>query len=143
MSIVRWNPFREFDDFFRDYHRALVKPGSDRDGVSGSDWMPAVDIVENDKEYQLKIELPEIPKEGVKLQVSNGMLTISGERKLEKRDEKQHRLERFYGRFSRSFSLPDDVTPETISSHFRDGMLYVHLPKTTPQHPSVLDIEIK
>jgi len=143
MSIVRWNPFREFDDFFRDYHRALVKQLGDREAMTSSDWMPAVDIVEDDQEYQLKIEVPEIPKEGVKLQVSNGMLTISGERKLEKRDEKQHRMERFYGRFSRSFNLPDDVKPETITSNFRDGMLYVHMPKTTPQHPEVLEIEIK
>ena len=82
MKLQRWNPFREFDDWFRDYHRGMLAHVGDRDAVSGNDWLPAVDILENDEEYQIKVEIPEIRKEDVKLSVNNGLLTISGERKL-------------------------------------------------------------
>lgn len=142
MNIERWNPFREFDDWFRDYHRGMMKRWDERDALSATDWMPAVDILENDKEYQLKVEIPEIPKDDVKIAVNNGMLTISGERKQENRDDKQHRIERYYGHFSRSFSLPDDVQPEDISATFKDGMLYVHMTKSEPKE-KVRQIEIQ
>ena len=143
MKIERWNPFREFDDWFSDYHRGMLRRWGDDEHGSGRDWLPAVDILENNSEYQLKVEIPEIQKEDVKLTVNNGMLTISGERRQENKDDKLHRIERFYGHFSRSFNLPDDVRPENISGEFRDGMLYVHMTKSTPSSAQPLEIEIK
>lgn len=75
--------------------------------------------------------------------VNGGILMISGERRRENKDDKLHRIERFYGRFSRSFNLPEDVKPENISGEFRDGMLYVHMTKSTPTGGQPLEIEIK
>lgn len=143
MKLERWNPFREFDDWFRDYHRGMLTRLGEREAITSNDWLPAADILENDEEYQIKVEIPEIRKEDVKLSVNNGLLTISGERKLENRDDKQHRMERFYGCFTRSFRLPEDVRPENITGHFRDGMLYVHMVKSASPADKTLEIEIK
>ncbi len=143
MKLERWNPFREFDDWFRDYHRGMLTRLGEREAITSNDWLPAADILENDEEYQIKVEIPEIRKEDVHMAVSNGLLTITGERKLENQDDKQHRMERFYGRFSRSFSLPEDVRPENITGHFRDGMLYIHMAKTALPEEKSLEIEIK
>lgn len=143
MKMQRWNPFREFDDWFRNYHHSMLRQLGDSHKVTDSDWLPSVDILENSKEYQIKVEIPEIHKEDVKLTVNNGLLTISGERKLENLDDKQHRMERVYGRFSRSFNLPDDVQSGNISGEFRDGMLYIHMTKSTPTGEQPLEIEIK
>ncbi|MCD8548878.1 MAG: Hsp20/alpha crystallin family protein [Aeromonadaceae bacterium] len=132
MAIERWNPFREFEDWFRDYHRGFLSRLDDRQNLSQSDWLPAVDIVETDHQYELQVEVPGMPKEDVKLSVDNGMLTISGERRQEQEDRQHHRTERFYGRFSRSFKLPEDVQAEDISARFQDGILYVTLAKSTP-----------
>ncbi|GAA4504091.1 Hsp20/alpha crystallin family protein [Pseudaeromonas paramecii] len=132
MAIERWNPFREFEDWFRDYHRGVLSRLDDRQSLSQSDWLPAVDIVENDRAYELQVEVPGMPKEDVKLSVDNGMLTISGERRQEHEDKQLHRTERFYGRFSRSFALPEDVQADDISARFQDGILYVTLAKSTP-----------
>ncbi len=142
MRLEKWNPFRDLDDIFHNYQRSFL-PALGRESMIGSgDWMPAVDIVENDKEYQLKVEIPEIPREAVKLQVNHGTLTITGERKMEKTDDKQHRIERYYGSFSRSFTLPDDVKPENVTANFSDGMLYVHMLKSAPTGDKPLEIEI-
>ncbi len=143
MKIEKWNPFREFDDWFRDYHRGMLPRRGDNEQGSDRDWLPAVDILENSTEYQLKVEIPEIQKEDIKLTVNGGILMISGERRQENKDDKLHRIERFYGRFSRSFNLPEDVKPENISAEFRDGMLYVHMTKSTPTGGQPLEIEIK
>lgn len=143
MKMQRWNPFREFDDWFRDYHHGMLRQLGEPHTVTGSDWLPAVDILENSEEYQIKVEIPEIRKEDVKLTVNNGLLTISGERKLENLDDKQHRMERVYGHFSRSFNLPEDVRAENITGHFRDGMLFVHMVKSSPPEDKALEIEIK
>lgn len=132
MAIERWNPFREFEDWFRDYHRGFLSRLDDRQNLSQSDWLPAVDIVETDHQYELQVEVPGMPKEDITLSVDNGMLTISGERRREQVDQHHHRTERFYGRFTRSFKLPDDVQAEDISARFQDGMLFVTLAKSNP-----------
>ncbi|WP_409421212.1 Hsp20/alpha crystallin family protein [Pseudaeromonas sp. ZJS20] len=135
MAIERWNPFREFEDWFRDYHRGFLGRLDDRQSLSQSDWLPAVDITEDDKAYQLQVEIPGIAKEDVKLSVDNGMLTISGERHQAHEDQHHHRTERFYGRFTRSFQLPEDVQAEDIDARFQDGMLYVTLAKSNVPQP--------
>jgi HSP20 family protein len=142
MRLEKWNPFRDLDDIFHNYQRSFLTPSMSRESMVGSEWVPAVDIVEDDKEYQLKVEIPEIPRDAVKLQINHGMLTITGERKMEKSDEKHHRIERYYGSFSRSFTLPDDVKAENVSATFSDGMLYVHMQKSTPTGDKPLEMEI-
>lgn len=142
MRLEKWNPFRDLDNIFHNYQRTFLPTFGQESMIGSQDWMPAVDIVENDKEYQLKVEIPEIPREAVKLQINHGTLTITGERKMEKTDDKQHRIERYYGSFSRSFTLPDDVLPENVTANFSDGMLYVHMLKSAPTGDKPLEIEI-
>jgi HSP20 family protein len=146
MSLVRWDPFSEFDTFF---NRMMPRAFSGwprlpaGDGGSAVEWSPSADISETDKEYLIRAELPAVKKEDVKVTVDNGMISIEGERKQKKeeKNEKIHRVESFYGSFSRSFSLPDDVDEGNIKCESSEGVLTVHIPKTkaTPSKP----IEIK
>jgi HSP20 family protein len=96
-----------------------------------TEWAPRVDITEAEKEFLIKAELPEVKKEEVKVTVENGVLSITGERKLEKeeKDKKYHRIERAYGRFERSFTLPEGTEPTKVTSEFKEGVMTVHLPR--------------
>lgn len=138
MNIVRWNPFEEFDHLFK-----TRTPAFSKGGALVADWAPSVDIVESDKEFLIKAELPEVKKEDIKVNVDNGILTLSGERSSEKTDEKAHRTERFYGSFSRSFTLPEDINKEEILAENKDGMLYLHLPKAKPASKSTFKVDVR
>lgn len=142
MNITSWYPFREMDDFFRSYNRALTS-GTQSEGQLTASWRPTVDITENDDEFLIKAELPEVNKDEIEVNVSNGVLTLSGERKSENKDEKEHRIERYYGKFSRSFSLPENVDQDSIKAEGKDGMLYLHLPKTKAEQPRQIQIDVK
>lgn len=142
MNITRWNPFNEMDDLFRSYNRALARNQSN-EGLLSADWSPSVDITENDNEFLIKAELPEVKKEDIKVDVNNGVVTLSGERKSETRDEKEHRIERFYGSFSRSFTLPESVREDDINAENKDGMLYLHLPKSEAEKPKKINVDIQ
>ena len=102
------------------------------------------DITEDDKEYLIKAELPEMRKEDVKVTVENGVLTISGERKFEKEEKKKkyHRVERGYGTFMRSFALPDDADFNKVNAEFKDGVLTVHVPKTEHAQPKQIEVKV-
>lgn len=143
MNLISWSPFRELDDFFDRYARDVA--GS-RLSVLGENvqWRPSADIVENGKEYTIKADLPEVKKEDIDVKVENGVLTLSGERRVEKStdDEKQHRRESFYGRFQRSFALPDDVDASKISADCKDGVLKVHLPKSEAKKPRSIEVKV-
>src|SRR5690606_8114425 len=114
MNLISWSPFRELDDFFDRYSREMARwrPSTLEEGMQ---WRPSADIVENDSEYVIKADLPEVKKDDIDIRVENGVLTLSGERRVEKSTdgEKEHRRETFYGRFARSFSLPEDVDPRS------------------------------
>ena len=148
MTIVRYNPFREMEEMLDRYSRSMgqrtAQTSGDREVVTSSDWTPAVDISENGKEFLIKVEVPEVKKEDVKVTVDNGVITIKGERKLEKEehDQKHHRIERYYGSFARSFSLPENVKERDIKAEFKDGMLYLHLLKSQPEQPKFIEINI-
>lgn len=103
-----------------------------------------VDITEDDKEYLIKAELPEIKKEDVKLTVQDNVLAISGERKYEKeeKDKKYHRMERAYGSFLRSFTLPEDADGSKVAAEYKDGILTVHLPKSEKAKPKSIDVKV-
>ena len=143
MNITRWEPFREAEEMFRQYSpffsRALR-----RNGESG-EWTPVADITETDKEYVIKAELPEVKKEDVKVTLDEGVITISGERRQEKeqKDENEIRIERFYGTFSRSFSLPANIDPKSVRAESKDGVLRVRIPKTQAAVAKPVSIEVK
>ncbi len=143
MNLISWSPFRELDDLFDRYTRELARwrPVGLEERTY---WRPSADIVENDNEYVIKADLPEVKKEDIDIRVENGVLTLSGERRFEKstEGEKEHRREAFYGKFARSFSLPDDVDVDKISAECRDGVLRVHLPKSEAKKPRTIEVKV-
>ncbi|WP_290575368.1 Hsp20/alpha crystallin family protein [Algiphilus sp.] len=130
MELTHWNPFRELDQLFARQNRAPARTFADEA------WLPTVDISETDKAYTITAELAGMDRKDIEVNVDNGVLTIAGERKHEKKDEgeKHHRVERFYGRFERSFNLPENVVQEKVAAECRDGVLRVTLPKTEISH---------
>ena len=138
-KIATWNPLREMDDGQNRLSRFFLggfptRMGSDEiPSLAVADWSPEVDISEDDHGYLLKADLPEMKKDDVMVTVQDGILSVSGERKCQKEDQKKkfHRIERSFGTFRRSFTLPEDADSTKVTAEFRDGVLKVHLP-TTP-----------
>ncbi len=147
-TITRWDPFKELDELQNRlstlFGRAPVrKEAGKEEAITIAEWAPLVDILEDDKEYLIKVELPEVKKEGVKVMVQDNVLTISGERTLDKeKGKKYHRLERAYGSFARSFTLPDDADPAKVSADFKDGVLRVHLEKAEQAKPKSIEVKV-
>ncbi len=147
-TLTRWDPFRELDDFSSRlstfFNRTPAKDGEGKDWFVQAAWAPLVDITEDDSEYLIKAELPEVKKEEVKVAVENGVLRITGERRSEKEEKnrKYHRVERAYGSFVRSFVLPDDADAAKVSAEYKDGLLHVHLPKSEQAKPRLVDIKV-
>lgn len=146
MKLTKWDPFREMENMFDRYTKVLNWPrvGS-QEMMTTDDWAPRVDIAETDKEFIINAEIPDVKKEDVKVMVDNGILTIRGERKQEKEEKgkKFHRVERFYGSFSRSFTLPNNVDESKIEASFKDGMLNLTVPKIEETKPKAIDVKIK
>jgi len=115
-----------------------------RDDITLADWEPLADITEDDKEYVIKAELPDVKKEDVKVTVENGVLTIAGERRFEKEEKKKkyHRVERAYGSFVRSFALPDLAESDRVKAEFKDGMLTVHVPKSEKARTKQVEVKV-
>jgi HSP20 family protein len=109
------------------------------------DWTPAVDISETDKEYLIRAALPAVKKEDVKVTYENGGLTLSGERRKEEeyKGEKFHKVESFYGNFSRTFELPDAIDAKAITAETKDGVLTVHVPKMKVEPRKVAQITVQ
>ena len=148
MSIVRWEPFGEMDSLFNRLMPSMFGRLPGRFSTPSGDtveWAPSANISETDKEYLIRAELPAVKKEDVKVTVDDGMITIEGERKQQKEDknEKLHRIESFYGHFTRSFSLPDSVNESAIRCESKDGVLTVHIPKaeSPKQQPKQIKVE--
>jgi HSP20 family protein len=144
MNVTRWEPFREMEDFFRQYSPMLGR-SLRRSGGEETNWTPLADITETDKEYLIKAELPEVKKEDVKITLEDGVITLTGERRHEKeqKDENEIRVESFYGTFSRSFALPDNVDPNGIRAESKDGVLRVRIPKKQASKTKPISIEVK
>ena len=148
-TLTTWNPLRELGNFENRLERFFNLPSLSRNGeteaMTVSQWSPLVDISEDANEYLVKAELPELKKEEVKVSVENGELTISGERKSEKEEKgkKFHRIERSYGSFLRSFTLPESVSGDKVSAEFKDGMLMVHLPKDEKAKPKSIEVKVQ
>ena len=139
MTLVNWNPFREFDDVFERYNQLFSRKAEE-----SPQWRPAANISETEKEYLIKAELPEVDKKDVEVTVHDGVITIRGERRFERNEsEKQHRVESFYGSFARSFSLPADADESKVVAESKDGILKVRIPKTEVQKPRPIEIQVK
>jgi HSP20 family protein len=149
--LTRWDPFREADDLqtrlssifgLGPRHRASV--GNHEEQLAVAEWLPLVDVSEDDKAYVIKAELPEVKKENVTVTVENGVLTVKGERRFEKeeKDKKYHRIERSYGTFTRSFSVPDDADDSKVTAEFKDGVLKVELKKHEKVQPKSVQVKV-
>ena len=148
-TLTRWNQLRQLEALQHGlgslYSRAPAQwSEGQEEPLAVAEWAPLVDISEDDKEYRIKVELPEVKKEDVKVTAEEGTLTIMGERKFEKEEKgrKYHRVERAYGSFGRSFSLPDDASPVKVSAEFKDGVLAVHLAKTEKAKPQQIEVKV-
>lgn len=150
-TLTRWDPFRELEEMSERLSNVLgsrsglARIGTeDRETMRVADWRPVVDIEETADEYLIKAELPEVRKEDVKVSLEHGVLTIQGERTQQKesKDRKVHRVERCYGNFMRTFTVPEDVEPEGVKAEFRNGMLYVRLHKSEKSKPRSIEIKV-
>jgi len=148
-ALTRWDPFKELEEMQNRlstlFGRApMRKNGEKEEAMTMAEWAPLVDISEDDKEYLIKAELPEMKKEDIKLTVHEDVLTITGERKYEKEEKgkKYHRVERAYGSFMRSFTLPDDADASKIAADYKDGLLKVRLPKSEKAKPKAIEVKV-
>ena len=146
-ALMRWDPFRELEEMSDRLNRMFARPAVRTNGKETmivADWIPTVDISETDGEYQIKAEIPDVRKEDVKVSLEDGVLTIQGERKQEKEEKgkKYHRIERSYGSFVRSFSLPDVIDEEKVKAEFKDGVLNLHLPKSEKAKPKAIEVKV-
>ena len=148
-AVAHWNQYRELEALHQTlgglFKRAQSPvPEGKEEPMRVADWSPLVDISEDSKEYLIKAELPEVKKEDVKITLSEGMLTITGDRKFEKEEngKKYHRVERAYGSFVRTFSLPDDASPGKVRAEFKDGVLKVHLAKDAKARPRQVEVNV-
>jgi HSP20 family protein len=144
MNLIRWDPYRELSSFANQFNRALgTVPTRERDEeLSLGAWIPPVDIAEEKDRIVLTAELPGFREDQVNIQLEGGVLTIRGERKFEdeKKDRNFHRVERSYGQFVRSFTLPNNVDRENIRASFDHGLLRVEMPKTAEARPRQIKI---
>lgn len=149
MAIVRWlDPFRDLstiqermNQIFED---ALARSRGREEGLRSGMWTPAVDIYENNESVVVRAELPGVEKDRISVEVKDGILSLRGERKFEKevKEESYHRIERSYGNFQRSFSLPVSVDQEKVTAKFKDGVLEVILPKREQAKPKQIKVNV-
>jgi HSP20 family protein len=150
MHITRWDPFRELEDLSMRLNRLFGESRVPRDQDTGKDaltafdWAPSVDIAETPTEFQIHAELPDVKKDEVKVSIDDHVLRISGQRRQdnEQKDKKYHRVERSYGSFVRTFSLPDNVDGARVKADFKDGVLSVSLPKTDKPKPKSIEVKV-
>jgi len=148
-ALTHWNQLKELDALRHGLGTLLSRSPvrmaeGQEEQIAVPEWAPLVDISEDDKEYLIKAELPEVKKEDVRVTAEEGTLTIMGERKFEKEEKgkKYHRVERAYGSFGRTFSLPDDASPGKVSAEFKDGVLTVHLAKNEKTKPQQIEVKV-
>jgi HSP20 family protein len=143
MSLIRWEPFTGMDDMFARFPSVFGR--WPRFSGNGEEWAPSADISETEQEYLIRAALPGVKKEDVEVTFEDGMLTLSGERRQQEelKDEKFHKIESFYGNFSRSFALPDAINAEGIRAESKEGVLTVHVPKTKAETKKPTTIKVQ
>jgi HSP20 family protein len=148
MALMRWDPFRELADVQERVNRVLGdfygRRGED-DVMRRGAWIPAVDIYEDpNHELVIKAEIPDMRREDIDIRVENNTLTISGEKKLdnEVKDDQYHRVERAYGQFTRSFSLPATINTDKVSADYKNGVLSIRLPLREEAKPRQIQVKV-
>lgn len=152
MSLVPWSAFRELEEMNERLNRAFgnslySKNGRSeftRESMRAVDWAPHVDVAETTEDYQIKVEVPGVNKDDVKVTVNNGILRVEGERHQEKEEngKKYHRIERSYGSFLRTFTLPENIDETLVRAEYKDGVLNVRIPKTERAKPKSIDVKV-
>ena len=143
MALIRWEPTREVDTLQSEVNRVFDAFFGNGSGATRQRrWVPAMDLVETDEQLVLRADLPGLRKEDVELEVKDGVLTVSGERKAEHEEKGEgfHRVERSFGRFARSLSLPRGVDADKVQAGFSDGVLEVRIPKPEETKPTRVQI---
>ena len=154
MAIIRWNPTRELMNMEREFNRMFNSlnrkfKSADKEDSDGefenAVWMPLADISENKDSFLINVDLPGIDKKDVKISFTDGQLTISGERKQEKESKNStyHRVERSYGKYYRSFSLPKEIKADEIDAEFKNGQLMITIPKSEEVKPKEIEVKVK
>ena len=148
MAIVRWDPTRDLDTLQGDVNRLFDSFFGRRETAVGNDygsrrWIPAMDLVETDEHLVLRADLPGVDRDNVEIEVKDGVLTISGERRAEHEDKREgfHRVERSFGRFSRSLELPQGIAADSVQARFERGVLELRMPKPEERKPTRIEIE--
>ena len=147
MPIVRWEPFRDLVTAQRDFERLFREAFSSQHGeteLSTRSWAPPVDIYETEEAIVLKAELPGVEAKDVEIRVEDNTLYLKGERKFEKevKEQNYHRVERSYGSFARSFSLPNSISSDKVKAEFKDGLLTLTMPKREEAKPKTIKIDV-
>ena len=147
MALIRWDPFRDLlslqDRMNRLFEESMTRNKVFEEALTTGVWSPVVDIYETDKSVILKAELPGMTKDDIVIEINENNLILKGERKFQKdiREENYHRIERSYGTFSRSFTLPDTVDRNKVSASFKDGILEITIPKIEGAKPKQIEIQ--
>ena len=140
------DPFRNLFDLQRGINR-LFDANFDvpREDVALQAWSPAVDVYEDENAYLIKVDLPEVSRDDVKVSLNENTLSISGERRVENEQKREnyHCVERSYGQFFRSFTLPPNINPEAINAQFKDGVLRLTLPKREEAKPKQIEVKVQ
>jgi len=147
MNRLEWNPSQELAEMSDRLNRVFARVprgGNENEAMTVADWSPLVDISETTAEYVIQAEIPEVRKEDVKVSLEHGVLTVQGMRRqeAEEKGKKYHRVERSYGSFVRSFSLPDLVDDTKVQAVFKDGILTLHLPKSEKAKPKAIEVKV-
>jgi HSP20 family protein len=147
MAIVRWEPYRDLVTAQRDFERLFRDTFSSQHGeteLSTRSWAPPVDIYETEEAIVLKAELAGVDPKDVEVRVEDNTLFLKGERKFEKevKEQNYHRVERSYGSFARSFSLPNSISTDKVKAEFKDGMLTLTMPKREEAKPKTIKIDV-
>ena len=142
MTLVRWDPFQELASWSNRLNRSLNDVSTRTEDSFGA-WAPPVDIFEKDHKLVIRAELPGVQKEDIEVGIENGVLTLKGERRREAEfnEADAYRLERVYGAFTRSFSLPTTVDPSKIEAVYKEGVLQVTVPKLEAAKPKKVQIQ--
>jgi HSP20 family protein len=145
MALVRWDPIRELDSLQGDMNRLFdrfFEGGRTANGSTARRWIPAMDLVETEDHLVLRGDLPGMTEDDVDIEIKDNVLTVSGERKSESEDKSEgyHRVERSFGSFSRSLTLPQGIDPERVEAKFENGVLEVQIPKPAEAKPTRVQI---
>lgn len=148
MNMSVWNPLREMEDMFQRYTRAtgrgLVSGDIDTD-LGFAEWSPTVDIEESDDSYLIRADIPGVDKKDIDVRLENGVLSITGEKRVEKetgKGTKLHRTERYCGSFARRFTLPTAIKADKVDASYKDGVLSLIIPKAEEVKSKAIDIKV-